>query len=128
VYCFDTGFVAYYKGWESLRAEDRGILWEHMVLNELCAHGLKDLMRYWRDKRKREVDFVFLRRGKPPVAIEAKWKAEGADVSNLLAFKQGYPDAELMVVTEDVDRTFTRKHKGFAVCYISLPSLIRKLS
>ena len=38
VYGFDTGFVCHYRGWTSLRPDDLGRLWEHYVLNELCAH------------------------------------------------------------------------------------------
>lgn len=32
-YGFDTGFVAFHKGWTTLRSEDRGMMWEHIVLN-----------------------------------------------------------------------------------------------
>ena len=38
VYGFDTGFICYYRGWQELRDEDLGILWEHFVLNEMMAH------------------------------------------------------------------------------------------
>ena len=37
VYGFDTGFVCYHRGWHELRREDFGLLWEHLVLNELHA-------------------------------------------------------------------------------------------
>lgn len=39
VYCFDTGFVAYFRGWSEIRDSDRGVLWEHFVLNQLAARG-----------------------------------------------------------------------------------------
>jgi predicted AAA+ superfamily ATPase len=39
VYGFDTGFVAYYRGWQELRREDLGIFCEHFVLNEIMAHA-----------------------------------------------------------------------------------------
>ena len=35
VYAFDTGFVCFVRGWERLRDEDRGGLWEHLVLDAL---------------------------------------------------------------------------------------------
>ncbi len=35
VYGFDTGFVCRARGWRSLRREDYGPLWEHLVLDEL---------------------------------------------------------------------------------------------
>jgi predicted AAA+ superfamily ATPase len=34
-YSFDTGFVTFTKGWDSIREDDRGLLWEHLVLDTL---------------------------------------------------------------------------------------------
>ncbi|MBI5096453.1 MAG: ATP-binding protein [Nitrospirae bacterium] len=61
VYVFDTGFMCYYRGWHELRREDFGILWEHLVLNEIQAHLQSRKVMYWRDKRGHEVDFVLIR-------------------------------------------------------------------
>jgi len=36
-YGFDTNSVCYYRGWQELREEDLGVLWEHFVLNELMT-------------------------------------------------------------------------------------------
>lgn len=127
VYCFDTGFVVYERGWSEIREEDRGLLWEHFVLNQLCAHGWKDRLRYWRDKQKREVDFVLLRRGKPPCAIEAKWKADPGDTGNLHAFHRSHPETDKIILAHDVDRTFTRKSKGMRVRFMNLSALIKWL-
>ena len=41
VYGFDTGFMAYYRGWDSIRPDDRGCFWEHYVLTHLSAHGFR---------------------------------------------------------------------------------------
>ena len=38
VYAFDTGFVSFARGWDPLRPDDFGVLWEHMVLEHLQAH------------------------------------------------------------------------------------------
>ena len=35
IYGFDTGFVACARGWSDLRPEDCGLLWEHLVLEQL---------------------------------------------------------------------------------------------
>jgi len=109
VYGFDTGFVAFNKGWTSIRSDDRGMMWEHLILNELLAYGyLKDL-RYWRTKQKQEVDFILVRRGKPPVAIECKWKYSGeTDLKNLIIFSERYPEAELLLVAENTPKPFQR--------------------
>jgi predicted AAA+ superfamily ATPase len=128
VYGFDSGFVAFNKGWLDIRPDDRGIMWEHFVLNQLFAFGFKKQIRYWRTKQKQEVDFVVVRRGKPPVAIEAKWKAGGTtDYKNLLHFARNHPESELVVVAQDMDRPFTRRHDEHIIHYKSLPNLIKEL-
>ena len=52
VYGFDTGFVCAFRGWNELRQDDFGVLWEHYVLNEINSllPGVK--LQYWRDKQK----------------------------------------------------------------------------
>ena len=57
VFGFDTGLVCYARGWDQLRTEDCGVLWEHLVLDTLIAAGLPRI-HFWRDKQQREVDFV----------------------------------------------------------------------
>jgi hypothetical protein len=125
VYAFDTGFVCYYRGWTALRPEDLGILWEHLVLNELQAHLQSRQIQYWRDKRGHEVDFVLPRRGRPPLAIECKWSASGADLSSIKAFAHHYPQAEFAVVAQDADRVYVRRVESLSVKCCNLPGLIR---
>src|SRR5258708_13542609 len=54
VYGFDTGFVCYYRGWQDLRDDDLGTLWEHFVLNEFMARWQSGEGFYWRAKRGQE--------------------------------------------------------------------------
>ena len=126
VYGFDTGFVCLFKGWESLRNEDRGALWEHYVLNEYLGRRQRRDVHYWRDKRGHEVDFVTARRGRP-VAIECKWRADGFDPSNLQAFRKAYPAGENFVVTSDTERSHTRRDGDLQYRFVSLPELVRRL-
>ena len=112
VYGFDTGFVAHYRGWSELRPEDQGNLWEHVVLNELHAAGQTRDIRYWRDKQGHELDFVLPGRASEPMAIECKWNADGFDPANLALFRKGYPNGPNLVVASDVDKPFTRTHRG----------------
>lgn len=81
MYGFDTGFVCYHRGWQTLRQEDLGFLWEHFVLNEIQGRLQTRQIRYWRDKRGHEVDFVLVPRGRPrrPAAIECGWSGSGYD-------------------------------------------------
>ncbi len=44
VYGFDTGLVSFARGWDPLRHDDFGPLWEHLVL-ERCR-GLAVVLRY----------------------------------------------------------------------------------
>jgi len=128
VYAFDTGFICYFRGWHELRPDDRGILWEHFVLNELQAHlppGAK--IQYWRSKHGNEVDFVLTRRGKDPVAIECKWSADDLDLRNLRVFRNQYPGGENFVVAADVERPMTRDVSGMEVEVVGLKGLVRFL-
>ncbi len=128
VYAFDTGFVCYHRGLHDLRSEDRGVLWEHLVLNEINAHLQSRDVRYWRDKRGHEVDFVVARRGRPPVAIECKWSARDFDWTNLRAFHGHYPAATALVVAQDVNERFTRRNGELAATFLSLADLIGTLT
>ena len=127
-YAFDTGFVCYYRGWNDLRREDLGVLWEHLVLNELHAHLGREPIRYWRSKHGSEIDFVIARRGRPPVGIECKWSATQFDSSGVRAFRAAYPDGPTFVVASDVDRSHTRAIAGIPVTFVALNALIARLT
>ncbi len=127
VYGFDTGFLCYYRGWSSLRADDLGLLWEHFVLNELLAALQGEPVHYWRDKAGHEVDFVVKRRGQPPLAIECKWSAAEITIENLRAFRHRYADGENVVVAQDVDRPTIRTMGEIRVAVESLAGLVRRL-
>jgi hypothetical protein len=128
VYGFDTGFVCAYRGWTVLRHEDRRVLWEHLVLNEIHARLQTRDVRYWRDKRGHEIDFVLVRRGRPPVAIECKWSASQLDWANLRAFAAVYPKATMFVVARDARGTATRRDGALVVRVIGLASLESELA
>jgi uncharacterized protein len=129
VYGFDTGFACYYRGWQTLRNEDLGLLWEHVVLNELQGRLQRRAANYWRDKRGAEVDFVFPRRGRDgPIAIECKWQAERFDAGSLAKFRRLYPEGPNFVVAPDVNPPFVRGFGAFEVEFVSLEQLISRLS
>jgi predicted AAA+ superfamily ATPase len=128
VYGFDTGFVCYYRGWSELRQEDLGLLWEHLVLNEIMAHLQSREIRYWRDKRGHEVDFVVVRRGKSPLTIECKWSVETFTPRSLLAFRRLYPQGKNFAVAYDVDRPFTQTYDSLKVRCVSLNALITEIA
>jgi predicted AAA+ superfamily ATPase len=127
VYGFDTGFVCYYRGWQSLRDDDLGLLWEHFVLNEVQARMQDRSLRYWRDKRGHEVDFVLLGERQAPVAIECKWRADRFDPSGMQSFRRQHVQGRNFVVAQDVDRPHSRTYGDLAVRYVGLPDLIEQL-
>ncbi len=123
VYGFDTGFVCHQRGWESLRPDDLGPLWEHLVLNELHAHLQTREIRYWRDKSGHEIDFVVPRKKGGPVAIECKWKASEFDPGNLKIFRARYPEGLSLVVASDVSAPMTRSFGPVEVRFVGLSDL-----
>jgi hypothetical protein len=130
VYAFDTGFVKAFRGWGELRDEDLGLLWEHYVLNELHARIPLADVRHWRSTKHQEVDFVIARRGRPPFAIECKWRADGReDLAGLKAFRRAYPEGESVVVASDVERPFERQLlPGARVGFAGLEETIRRFT
>lgn len=127
VYGFDTGFVAYHRGWQELRNEDLGPLWEHLVLNEMQASLQSREIRYWRDKQGHEIDFILARRGKPPIAIECKWSAGKFDPENLLKFRKHYPAGDNYLVAHDVDRASSRTLDGVRLQVVGVTDLVARL-
>ena len=123
IYGFDTGFVCYHRGWHELRREDKGVLWEHIVLNELHAALQSRQVLYWRDKRGHEVDFVLAGRKNQPTAIECKWSADDADPSGITAFRRQHPHGANIVVAHDVDRAFKRHLGEIEVQFVGLTKL-----
>lgn len=128
VYAFDTGFVRAFRGWRELRNEDRGELWEHVVLNELHAHTQRRDVMYWRSKQKQEIDFVLAGHGvgksSAPVAIECKWRSDDFDPSGLLAFRRIHERGSNYVVASDVPAPFERGYGTVVVRFVDLPTLI----
>lgn len=122
VYAFDTGFVCHYRGWNELRPEDFGSLWEHFVLNELLAHLGRSNIRYWRDKQGHEIDFVVLKGGKP-FAIECKWNVEEFEIKNLKIFRRLYPEGDNFVISRNLTRPYSRDYDGIEVRFLPLENL-----
>jgi len=115
VYAFDTGFVSWARGWEPLRPEDRGELWEHLVLEHLQARFADEPIRYWRDKQGREVDFVLAHRRDEVDAIECKWDPGAFDGSALKLFRGYYPKGRNYLVTPSGDPAYTKRYGNLEV-------------
>ena len=123
VYAFDTGFVCHARGWTCLRPEDLGGLWEHLVLDELLAAARESSVHYWRDKQKHELDFVLIRRGRPPVAVECKWRSSQFDPTAFRVFQGLHSDAVCWVVSQDRSTQQRRRHGDTEVVECGLGQL-----
>jgi predicted AAA+ superfamily ATPase len=97
-YAFDTGFICHARGWDHLRPEDYGGLWEHLVLDTLLSVEDPARVRFWRDHQQREVDFVVPRARDVVDAYECKWSALRPETRNLRAFRAAYPEGRNFVV------------------------------
>jgi uncharacterized protein len=128
VYAFDTGFMCYYRGWDKLRRDDMGTLWEHFVLNELLARTQSGRIHYWRDKQKHEVDFIVAKKPAEPVVIECKWSAADFDPLNIKIFRRYYPKGLNLVVAPDVQRAYSRSFDNVTVKFVNLEALVQEIT
>ena len=120
-YAFDTGFVTFEKGWDTIRADDRGLLWEHLVLDSLRFQFADEDIFYWQDKSRREIDFV-IRRGRDRVdVVECKINPDRLDAAQVEAFRALYPVGANYIVSPAV-KTPARLRRGelvFTACNTS---------
>ena len=119
-YAFDTGFVTFERGWDSLRSEDRGILWEHLVLDSLRFRHADDRIFYWRDKAGREVDFVVRRSRDRVDLVECKMDPDELDGAAVRAFRGIYPAGENFLASPAVRAPYRMRRRGqlFTVCSV----------
>ncbi len=117
-YGFDTGMICHARGWDRLREDDCGILWEHLVLDALIA-GAESAIHFWRDKQQREVDFILPRSRGAADAIECKWSPEAFDTRGLAAFRGNYPAGANYVVSPLNGPGYERTIDGLRVRFVS---------
>ena len=117
-YAFDTGFVTFEKGWDRIRADDRGLLWEHLVLDSLRFRHLDEDIFYWRDKAGREVDFVVRRDGGRVDTFECKMNPDEVSPAPVTAFRRRYPRGRDHIVVPLARRAYRIRRGGreFTVC------------
>jgi predicted AAA+ superfamily ATPase len=124
VYAFDTGFVSFARGWDPLRPDDMGLLWEHLLLEHLQAHFPYVPICYWRDKAGREIDFVLAHSRDRVDAIECKWSADAFESSSLEAFRKDYPSGRNFLVVPITGPTMSRTYRNLEVQLCSPAALV----
>ena len=107
--------MSFARGWDPLRPEDLGQLWELLVLEHLKARYPEQAIAYWRDKRGHEVDFVLARRRDEVDVFECKWSPATFDPAGLRAFRRLYPKGGNFLVTPSGEPAYTREHDGLEV-------------
>jgi predicted AAA+ superfamily ATPase len=104
-------------------------LWEHLVLNELHAHVGRAGIRYWRTKHGSEIDFVVVRPGRPPVAVECKWSSNDFDPAAMKIFRSAYPGGASFVVTADTRdaESYERRFGALTARFVAVRDLVLRI-
>jgi predicted AAA+ superfamily ATPase len=122
-YGFDTGLVCHVRGWDDLRPDDCGGLWEHLVLDALDGAG-ETTVHYWRDKQQREIDFVVPRGRQAVDTVECKWNPKSFEPKALLAFRERYPKGRNLVVCPIEGKPYQRTVSSLEVTFLSPTELV----
>jgi len=122
-YCFDTGFVTFVKGWGSIREEDRGLLWKHLVLDTLRTIVEDHRLFYWRDKSGREVDFIIKGVREQSDAIECKINPDHFDPAHLAMYRSLYPGGKNYVLSPNIKSSYVRQYGKLKVNFISIQQI-----
>lgn len=115
IYGFDSGFVSFARGWDPLRPDDYGSLWEHVVLEYLEAHVHNAPIQYWRTAGDREVDFIVPRTRDEVDAIECKWSPDNFEPSGLKLFRTLYPKGNNYIISPISDKGYAKRISGIEV-------------
>lgn len=117
VYAFDTGFVTYLNGWNEIRESDRGILWEHLVLDMLrIAYGE---VYYWKDKDNREIDFIIKGTQNEIHVFECKINPDKFSADPVVKFRKLYPEGKNYCFCPYLNKPFRLQLSGLEVNFIS---------
>jgi predicted AAA+ superfamily ATPase len=119
-YGFDTGFVSFCRGWDPLRSDDLGPLWEHVALETMMAHLYESTIHYWRDASGREIDFVVIRDRDEIDVIECKWNPDNFDPNALKVFRSYYPGGNNYILCPISTEGYPKRASGVEV-YVCNP-------
>ncbi len=122
VYAFDTGFVSYARAWNPLRPSDYGLLWEHVVLEQLQALRPEAQVQYWRDAEGREIDFVIPGDRGAVDAIECKWSVDEFESKTLRLFRSYYPRGRNFLIVPRSGEPYPKAY-GDLVITVASPSV-----
>ncbi len=121
-YAFDTGFVTHVNGWNEIRETDRGLLWEHLVLDMLRVYFAD--VHYWRDKDDAEVDFVVKGKGKEVHVFECKINPDKFSAKSVMKFRRSYPEGRNFCICPHLSVPYSLLVGGIPIEFVSdVPSI-----
>ncbi len=123
-YAFDTGFVTFIKGWDSIRDDDRGLLWEHLVLDVLRTMVPDFNLFYWRDKSGREIDFVIRAARQNVHTVECKIQPAQFNPGSLQHFRTLYPEGNNFVVCPHLLMPYKHRYNDMTINFCSVKDLL----
>ncbi|MGC9365341.1 MAG: ATP-binding protein [Fidelibacterota bacterium] len=124
-YGFDTGFITYLNGWSTLRSNERGLLWEHLVLDTLRTFSDEQAIFYWRDKSDREVDFIIKTRNDRVLTLECKISLENYDPKSLIAFRTLYPDGDNYLVCPFIKESYQVRIENHILRVVGMNDILK---
>lgn len=118
-YAFDTGFITFIKGWDTIREDDRGLLWEHLVLDALRTAVPEFSLFFWRDKSGREIDFVIKGSKQQAHTLECKINPDDFNPRSLIHFRSLYPNGNNYVACPYITTSYKHRYKELVVNFCS---------
>lgn len=119
VYAFDTGFVCHVRGWNEIRETDRGVLWEHLVLDML--HVAFGNVYYWTDKYRHEIDFIIKGTGGDVHTVECKINPDKYSPAAVIKFREYYPDGNNYCYSPHIKNPYKLSLGSIEVSFQSFP-------
>jgi uncharacterized protein len=123
VYSFDTGFISYMRGWNELREQDRGVLWEHLVLDML--HVAYGKVYYWIDKSGNEIDFIIKGNRKEVHTVECKINPDNYTPVAVKKFREYYPEGQNICYSPHIKEPYKLSFGKIGVSFRSYPLKLR---
>jgi predicted AAA+ superfamily ATPase len=119
IYAFDTGFVSHVRGWNEIRETDRGVLWEHLVLDML--HVAYGKVNYWTDKSGNEIDFIVKGTGGEMHTVECKINPDNYSSGAVKKFREYYPEGKNFCYSPHIKNQFRLIFGEIEVSFQSYP-------
>lgn len=118
IYAFDTGFITYINGWNEIRDDDKGILWEHLVLDQIRSYFPANQIFYWRDKSNREIDFVLPAGNGMINIIECKINPDQLSTFPISKFRESYPQGLNICFCPYIKEIYTTRKNGMKIQFL----------